>query len=479
MLTARFDCHSSTLEPSPRSWSRDSRASTGILFLFLIHVATVFGQAPSTQPSIGVEVTVVAHRFVPPTIEFEAGAGFDPNKDLIVAAMGTNILTPISSPVAIAGTERFSLGFRNLSEFPSDARPHVWRVQREAIALLANSWPHEAPFISTVDSVGPAGESVWIRAGTNAGIHVGQSWWRRVNGQPHLRFDVRFVSEDVCHCRCIRLAAGARVASGDAVELWPGPGDIREGRLRSAVSYIDTGQDDPFVWLPRIKPTMCPADPRFDFYRNGEYVGYGVAERADERFWYVRLLKQAGTSPLQIGDDAICRTFQDAAAGRIRARVFAKSKEGWLVSAGEAEGLKPGQTGTAYRKNQRLGSVELRRVQEAYCTTSDVFAPTDSKNSSPSSERPALQLLDEIRFDPQPPHHEPTARIRSIASGGFIVASLGNQTPLNQCLLIEDEGRVVGVAAIFAIVDGAGVGMILGESLLAPAKAGQTMHLPN
>ncbi len=424
------------------------------------------------QAPIAKELTVTSIRFVPPAVEFAVDDDFDPTKDRIVCGLGPGIIPLEGSPKKIEGGNRFSAALKLPSGASSDARPRLWHIRRDALAQLTADWPSGVPQLSTVDSVGPGGETAWVRAGRFSGIRVGTSWWRRGSGQPLMRLDVRLVAEELCFCRCVQLAAGARLNPGDAVELWPGPGEAREGRLRTAISFIDAGKEDPFVWLPRISPRSCPADARFDFYRDGKYVGFGVAERSDDRFWYARLLRQACSGPVQVGDDAVVRTFQDAAAGRIRARVFARNKEGWLATAGEAEGLKPGQIGIVYRDRLPIGSVEVRRVQDAYCTTGELFEPARTPGGSLPAERRSLQLLDEIRFGSEEKSGERVGTIREIAPGGFVIAALSGSARLNRALCIQSRGQFVGVAGLFHAQDGQAIGMIVEESLMAAVQPG-------
>lgn len=427
---------------------------------------------PSQQLRITNELSVHSFRLVPPSVEFLPVGDFDPASDRVVCALDAEILDVVGLPTPVENSARYSISLKIPASFDKTASPRVWQIRRNALALLASTWPSEASLHSIIDSTGPGGDSAWVRAGANAGIRVGNTWWRRVGGQPHMRLDVRFVSDDLCYCRCVRLAAGAAVVGGDAVELWPSPADSREGRLRTAVSFIDSGQDDPFVWLPRIAPRTCPADARFDFYRAGQYVGFGVAERSDDRFWYVRLLKQACTGPVQVGDDAVARTFQDAAAGRVRARVFANSKEGWLVTAGESEGLKPSHAGVVFRDNRPIGTVEVRRVQEAYCTTGELIAPRNDPGDSPSAERRTLRVLDEVRFGNAERLGVRVGWIRGISSGGFVSVTLEGKAPMGLPLCVQARGRTIGVVALFDAGEKNALGAVFEQSPLEPLEIG-------
>lgn len=427
---------------------------------------------PALQTPLVTELTVAAVRLVPPSVEFAAAEDFNPSQDRIACGLGTVMIPLDGLPTKTGDGSRYSVSLKIPPGTSTDARPRLWKIRRDALALLSTEWPSGVPQLSTIDSVGPGGEAAWVRAGKLSGIRVGSSWWRRVSGQPLMRLDVRFVAEELCFCRCVQLAAGARLNPGDAVELWPGSGEAREGRLRTAVSFIDVGKDDPFVWLPRISPRACPADARFDFYRDGKYVGFGVAERSDDRFWYARLLRQAGSQPLQVGDDAVVRTFQDAVAGRIRARVFARSKEGWLATAGEAEGIKPGHVGVVYRDRQPIGSVEVRRVQDAYCTTGDLLEPARSAGAPQPAERRSLHLLDEIRFGGEEKVGNRIGTIREIIPGGFVTVDVAAPALLNRALCIQSRDQIVGVAALFHAQESHAVGMIIEESLLANVQPG-------
>ncbi|MBI5865783.1 MAG: hypothetical protein HZB38_15025 [Planctomycetes bacterium] len=381
----------------PRRFVRTRSASILDILLAVASAALVLGlaacpaaNAQSAPSSPFPPLTVVRWQADPPTIEIEPPQdGFDPLLDRVIVGDDSGPLgrTTQNGEEAESGRFRLPMELAAGVKLPS-AGVRAWLVPRDLVRRLRPEWPTGAPLLTTIENVGPGGESAWIRAGELQGVNKGQSWWRRVNGQPMYRLDVRYSGPDVSFCRVLRLAAEVRPAVEDAVALWPGPGEIREGRLSSAVSQIDTKQADPIVWVAKPPQPPCPSDARFDFYRNGRYVGYGVTERSDARFWYARLLAQACAGPLQVGDDAVVRTFADAASARSRGHVFASTQEGWLVTAGETDGVAAGMPAVVLRNGSPIGTVEIRRVQNAYCIVGDLIRPEGAAADS-------LQRLDE------------------------------------------------------------------------------------
>jgi len=265
----------------------------------------------------------------------------------------------------------------------------AWLVQPDVVAACRAAWPAAGALKTSVESVGPGGATAWLVSGTNQGIGRGDRWLLRLKGQPVAAFDVRTVAADVCFCSVVPLAAEVRLAVGDRVQLWPSPGERRSGTASSAVAYVETKDGKPRVWIAAPRGVACPPEAHVDFFSGGVYLAGGNIERGDERFWYVTLVDTATAAAVRVGDHAVIRTDEDIRRRRFVARVFNQTAEGWLISAGEIDGLATGQSGTAWRDGSVVGQVTVRRVQRSYAVVQ--VAQMHAGRS--------LEPLDEIRFD--------------------------------------------------------------------------------
>jgi hypothetical protein len=469
----------SAIAPLRRFASPQASNRLGAFVAFVLASAN-FGLAQSSdaiQPA-----TIVSAREVNDAIELTVlASGFDARHDRLLLADRAIPLGWADALHAADAPNQFVARLRPVTDVvPAGADTlRAWRVRADLIATLVRSWPAGAPLLASVESVGPGAQSVWISAGGRAGILPGQSWWRRVNGQPMLRFEVRFVAADVCYCRVAPLAGGVLPNVGDAVALWPGPGEQREGRLTSAVSLVDTTQADPLVWIPMPPRAAVPREPRFDFFRAGQYVGHGVAERSSDAFCYARVLAPACSGPIRVGDDAVPRTLADIAAGRVTGRVFAQSSEGWLVTAGESDGIKLFQQATLVRGGAVFGLVEVRRVQNAYCTITGVLPPGGAVPGTASGEKDSVQLLDEVRFGRPTGTSKRVGVIESILpNGAFSAHTTIANAPVGQAVAIELGGATVGAAVLVTASEQSAIGFALVESLLLPLAPGMELVTP-
>jgi hypothetical protein len=196
-----------------------------------------------------------------------------------------------------------------------------------------------------------------------------------------------------------QLARDTALAPDRVVALWPGPGQRRSGQATSAVAFLEERGSGTRVWIAAPVGAACPPEPHVEFYRGGRYVGHGLVEQRDERFWYARLLPTAvefteqsgavagassrattpatppmpssaptlGIAParLSVGDDVVIRTQADIDARRFVARVFDLAPAGALIPAGEAGQLAPAMSWRCMRTEQKSGRGRVRMVQRS------------------------------------------------------------------------------------------------------------------
>lgn len=364
----------------------------------------------------------------------------------------------------------------------------AWVPSASLVAETRGQWPIGAELWASIDSIGLAGESVWIDAGTNDGVRVGDCWWRRVAGQPVARYDVRLVADDVCYCRVVPLVAGLRSVAGRRVCAWPTPGERRAGRGATAVSFVQDDSEQQLVWIAAPVGLVTPETPAIDFYRGGRYVGSGVVERIDWRFWYVRTLSIVGGEGIRTGDDARVRTSDDIRARRFSARVFDQTPAGYLINAGETDGLSVGETATAYRDGRPVGRARLLRVQRGYSVVRPLgaeHAPTGSPvggaktDSSESSVE--LRLLDELRFAPLEEPAAVVAVVEQVVDGTLLSVRIADDAAARTCvpLALRRSGRVIGVGILLEVVGERAIGFAPARSLSEPPAVGDELAAPS
>jgi hypothetical protein len=363
---------------------------------------------------------------------------------------------------------------------PEASELRGWVIGRDLIASLRDRWPVDGPLFGRIDVVGPGARSAWIDAGASHGIRLGDCWWRRVNGQPVARFDVQLVDREVCFCRVVPLAAGWVAARGERVALWPTPGQRRRNRAASAVSLVEPTEDGQIVWVPAPPDIDAPPEPRVDFYRNGRYVGSGIAHRRERPFWHVRTLPAAGVTEVCVGDDAVIRTSTDIRARRICARVFEQTPGGYLVSAGGIDGLSVGDIGTVYRADRSISRVKLVRVQRSYSVAQlmDLAEGGPPVASAPGAAR--LQRLDEVRFGPSPARSVAVGTVEHVVEDTLFTArTTGSRpAPVLAPIALRRGDRTIGVAILLEVGNGRALGFAIARSLADSLAPGETLVLP-
>ncbi len=397
-----------------------------------------------------------------------------------------------------------------------DSRPRLsaWFVPADLKACLIDQWPRDLTLAAEVDSFGPGGRSAWVRAGSNDGVGVGDTWWLRIGGQPVARLETRLVDSAVSFCTVVPLVSGPPLRPAARVTLWPSPGAARLGMAVTAVVYIESGTSDPLVWVAAPPPIDTPPEPHLDFFREGRFVAHGIVEHQDDRFWYVRLVRpgpeapvsptttrpaEAGTAvlpvvptpaptaptdsappdglPVRVGDDARIRTQADVDALRFIARVF-EVTSGWaLINAGETDGITVDRPAVAYRGAAPLGSARVTRVQRSYSVVT--LESSAAGHAERGREAAALQVGDYLRFVPPPPAAAPVATVDAVIGGDLFTATVtGPSVPLQTPLLVQSGGRTVGLAIAVVREGGQVGGFAVRASLAVPLAPGLVLARP-
>ncbi len=351
----------------------------------------------------------------------------------------------------------------------------AWRVRPTIVGETAGRWPESAALFARIDEVGPTGEGVWLAVGEWAAVRVGDRFWLRQAGQPVARFEVRTVTPDVCYAQCVPLADGWGPHRDEWVERWPAPPLSRQFPPATAVAFVEQGQGDPMAWVAAPGPLWSAGELRFDFVRDGRYVGFGMFERGDARFWQIRTWPAACVGPPQVGDLALARSEDSLNAGRACGRVFNIDGRTALITAGELDHLTRDSLLSVTRAGVPVGKVRVARVQSTYSEVQRV-----SEGDGP------LHLLDEVRVRPEPGTERlSVARIESVNGQAWLADPL---EPLErdagaiarlllQPLAIQRDGVTIAVGMTVTSEQGRSAGFVLPSSSTRPIQPGDTLVL--
>jgi hypothetical protein len=365
----------------------------------------------------------------------------------------------------------------------ADEHPRrYWLVAPDVGARLLERWPEGAALEAGVDSLGLAERTAWLCAGTDQGIRAGDCWWLRVGGQPATRCDVLYVGPDVCFCTIVPLAGDTPLRQGTRLALWPTPTEKRAGRASTAVAYVERRSGDTLVWVAAPVGVPCPSEAHLDFFHQRQYLGYGLVERRDNRFWYARFTSVPptdATAPTtmaappepRVGDTVWIRTQADIAAHRFVARIFELTPSGALANAGEGDGLHAGQRLSVFRSGDEVGTVAVRRAQHSYAEVGPV-----ADSNAPTPLR--LCVADELRCDAPPSPPQYVGALDAITGELLFTARLnGQDAPLAVPLAVQARGRTVGVAVLVVAEAGHAGGFVLPGSLTQGLAAGMELVL--
>ncbi|GEM_PF-1325347 len=455
------------------------------LILLILHSAPWPAVSPAELKAVNFTAGLVK-------VAKTADTTFPDNTELVVAAE----VVPVGRfRLTGQGADHATFARQEPIVYAGSGRLRAWFVWPRPSAQLWEKWPAEADFMARIERVGPGMRGVWIDAGANSGIQPGMSWWQRIDGQPVVRFDVLSVEADACYCSAARLAANAPIRRNDRVALWPSPGRRRTGTAASAASYIERSEERTIVWVAAPRGVEVPPEPHVDFFHGAQYVGHGVVESADNLFWYARLIEGGAKGggdraeqapPIAVGDSAIIRTRADIEARRFPARVFEISADGALINAGEWDELSLGQAGSLYRGGEKIGEVQIARLQRSYAVIQPAEVPPEPAATRPASQMPSTEgpsarqptvlpaIGDVVWFSDPPAPPVDLAEIDNVVDGNLFSAraladvQISALTPLR--VRTDDAGS--GVALVLAS-DGQRIcGVVLECSLAAPLRPG-------
>lgn len=348
---------------------------------------------------------------------------------------------------------------------PARTRLFGWLVAPTLVRDTLADWPLDATLTAEIDSLGPGAASAWLAVTGDAGIGPDASWWLRDMGQPICRFDARRVESPLVFTKVLALVSETRLAPGLRVALWPSPRQRAEGRATSAAVYVEKRGLVQTVWIAAPPAVAAPAEARVDFHRRGAFVGNGMVERRDERFWYVRVVQSAGREPIVVGDDAVIRTSAVIARRDFSARVFDVRPQAVFIDAGESEELRVGETAGLYRGRLPIGEVRIAELQGAYATIEPV----------PPGAPLRAEVGDEVRFHPPPAPPRPVATLTEIRDETLFVAAVDGPAPRLVPLAVVHEGRTVAVAFVVAQFGPRAYGFVADASLTRPLVSGMRL----
>jgi hypothetical protein len=204
--------------------------------------------------------------------------------------------------------------------------------------------PESVSLQGTVLRAAPGRQTAWIDLGHRQGLRDGDGILVRRLGLPIARGRVELLDADRALIALQPLVSNALAETGDPVELWPGPGDQRQGRFTSAVLDVRPGSDGPRLTLVGTAQDGLRVGCMVDLYRLGRYVGVAVIEQAGDPLSVARLIEAASVQSPQVGDIAVVRPGPHASGFPLGAAIF-KVADGQyaLVAAGESDGVQVGE----------------------------------------------------------------------------------------------------------------------------------------
>lgn len=265
----------------------------------------------------------------------------------------------------------------------------AWLIRRDVVAWARRDWPAGVELSAKLEALGPGRSGVWLDAGALQGVRAGDYWWVQVGAQPVARLETRFVGREASWCRIVPLTGEMRLTGGMMARLWPNPAAARDGRAYSAVCLVERSEGSETVWVAAPPACAVPAEPRVEFYRGGQFVGSGLVERWDERFWHVRTTT-AVEGGVRVGDQATIRTLADIAAKRFTAHVIGEAGGRAVIDAGEAEGVSAGDRCWLGQADAAV-ELEVTRVTGGYSEVRAARGPAPGRGSA-------------VRFGPVPPY---------------------------------------------------------------------------
>lgn len=357
------------------------------------------------------------------------------------------------------------------------AGPFAWAIAPTLAAELLPQWPNGAECALRVDMVGPGVERVWIRCPPGVAMLPGEVLLRRVGSQPAARLDVLAADGEFGFARVTPLVRGLALDVGAAVVRWPSPADRRDRVARSAVSLVDARAGAVEAWFPTPPCARLADDAHVAFFRGDQYLGHGFIQRGDAHFSIASYLPLADLS-LGVGDVVRVRTRDEAELGSVAARVFEVRPEGVLIDAGDADGLRVGQSLVGLQEGSARVSVTVRHVEHSYALAA-------ASEAAPAALRPGDELRDRPPARRRRTLGVVTAVVRDSTGGAdfpawaptIFTARVGGDAPLGSALAVCNRGGVVAAAVLVGHVRGVAMGVVAPMSQVEPIAAGDELML--
>jgi len=205
---------------------------------------------------------------------------------------------------------------------------------------LRDFLPESVSLQGTIRRPAPGRKTAWIDLGLrdSDGVLV-----RRI-GLPIARGTVELLENKHALVSLRPLVSNALAETGDTIELWPSPGDQRQGRLSSAVLDVRPSADGPLLTLIGTARDGLQVGRMVDLYRTDRYVGAAVIEQAGDPLSAARLIEAASVQTPKIGDVAVVRPGPEASGFPLGAAIFKVAGDDYcLVAAGESDGVQVGE----------------------------------------------------------------------------------------------------------------------------------------
>jgi len=261
------------------------------------------------------------------------------------AGMGAEWVDPTASGPA-AGDTALVLGQRML------------RPRRDLL-------PRGVTMRDEIAALNPGGAFAWIGIGRAVGVETGDRWLVRRHPVPIARAETVLVDEQTALLALTPLVRDLRPTAGDRVALCPSPYERSTRQDVATVLSVASREDRQVLILGTALSRRFHPRDRVELFRDDAYVGHAAVTRAD------RLLVEAETvagllrEPIAVGDRAVRRPDRGRTDTPPTARVLRIEGDVCLLTAGERDGIRRGETWQRSSGDGMLMTVE--NVQEEHC----------------------------------------------------------------------------------------------------------------
>jgi hypothetical protein len=261
-------------------------------------------------------------------------------------------------------------------------------LRHAMLTELRDRLPPGASIRGKIVRPAPGRLTAWIDINADSGLQMGDQVIVSRKGVPLSRGRISLLDRNTALTTLEPVVGNALPEPGDAVELWPSPSDAHWGRLTTTVMQVAETIDGPTKGA-QISIVGSAADGvtierLVDVYRGRNYIGVASVAEVSSPNSKANMIgpasliqddpnkKRAENWPAE-GDLAIVRSAPDSPPGPMLVAVFQIEKDYCLLAAGEADGIKVGETFLVRRQDANdpmvwhdIAMLTVKKVEAVY-----------------------------------------------------------------------------------------------------------------